>query len=764
MKCLIQQKGGLLKMKFVTRPIRILFACLLIALATSGAAPVIVKAETEARTADTIDLTGIMRNAKGKSIMEHKNVNRAEFAQMLVQSSLNTGSSKVSKTARLFKDVKPSHSKAAYIQAAVAKGYMSGYLGGKFKPDQAVTLKEAAYGALTVLGYSAQDFTNRLSGSRIEKFRELGLDKGINRDETDKLTKADCENLFFNLLNAKSKSGEVYATTLGYAINTDGKIDYQALLEKKTKGPILAVDGWKKELAKDLSSYKIFYGNSNVTTENIIDNSIFYIAEQSNKIWIYDNKIFGSLENVTYVNGKPQELTVAGKSYIVEKPADIKDIMDDKRIKKGSMVTLLLGRDDKAAYILPMQSQVAGGDWRGIMGFDVSRGTIYKDGVMISDADVKSTDVIYYVKEFQTVWVYSKTVYGVLSMITPSNSLPEKVTIAGKTYDLEGMPVNSNTLAGESLGDMTENSWGKRLRENGIQEGDNVMVSFGYGGKIAEISKVSKMSITLVGYVLDITNQLVKNESKESSVKQIIHVAETGGTILDLECNDSAIVKGAIVEVSFVNGHANITKSEAYSTNSISDLSLRKFAADARIIEIKDLNYVKLTPARLKDTKWGAGNALYARVNSNGDITDLILNNVTDSFYQYGLLKKIVAPDFEKGIYGYEMTLDMGEELKLSPSEVQGDISIGPKAVRFEGNTLKEMKSLLRIRFKYLNGKQANSGEAVYQIADDVMVFYYQNGEYFKGTFDGLPTSGSYNIDGYMENWQGPIRIIIVTK
>jgi uncharacterized protein YfcZ (UPF0381/DUF406 family) len=751
-------------MRFVTHPIRILFACLLIALVTSGAAPVIVKAETETRTADTIDLTGIMRNADGSSIMERKYVTRAEFAQMLVQSSVNTGSSKASKTARLFKDVKTTSPKAAYIQAAVGKGYMSGYLGGKFKPDQAVTLKEAAYGTLTVLGYSKQDFTNRLSGSRFEKFKELGLDKGISGDETDKLTKADCENLFYNLLNAKSKSGEIYATTLGYAVNTEGRIDYQALLEKKTKGPFLAVEGWKKQLSKNVSSYKMFYGSSKVTTKSIMDNSIFYVAEQSNQIWIYDNKIFGSLENVTYVNGKPQELTVAGKSYTVEKPGDIKDIMDNKGIKKGSMITLLLGRDDKVAYILPMLSRVAGGDWRGITGFDVSKGTIYKNGVMISDADVKSTDVIYYVKEFQTVWVYGKTVYGVLSTVTPSTSLPEKITVAGVTYNLDGMPVNTNTLDGEGLSNMTENSWGKRLRENGIEEGDNVMVSFGYDGKIAEINKVSKLSVTLVGYVLDITNQLVKDGNKESIVKQIIHVAETGGTILDLECNDSAIVKGSIVEVSFVNGNTNITKSEAYSTNSISDLSLRKFAADARIIEIKDLNYVKLTPARVKETKWGAGNALYARVNSNGDITDLILNNVTDSFYQYGLVKKVETPDFEKGIYDYQLTLDMGEELKLSPSQVQGDISIGPKAVRFEGNTLKEMKSLLRMRLKYINGKQANSGEGVYQIADDVMVFYYQNGEYFKATFDSLPSSGSYNIDGYMENWQGPIRIIIVTK
>ncbi len=751
-------------MKSVTHPIRILFACLLVAFVIFGAEPAIVAAETETRTTDTIDLTGIMRNRDGDNIMEHKYVTRAEFAQMLVQSSINSGSIKVSKTSKLFQDVKPDRMEAAYIQAAVAKGYMSGYLGGKFKPNQAVILKEAAYGTLAVLGYTAQDFTDRLSGSRYEKFKELGLDKNINRDETDKLTKVDCENLFYNLLNAKNKSGEIYAASLGYTVNSDGRIDYQALLEKKTKGPFLAVEGWKKQLLKDVSAYKIFYGNSKITTGSIIDYSIFYVAEQSNKIWLYEDKIFGSLENITYNNGKPQEVTVAGKSYIVEKPGDIRDAMDEKGIKKGSMVTLLLGRDDKVAYLLSMQSRVAGGDWRGSIGFDVSKGTIYKNGVMISDLDVKSTDVIYYVKELQTVWVYGNTVYGVLNAATPSTSLPEKVTIAGNTYNLEGMPVNSNTLAGEGLRDMTENPWGKRLRENGIQEGDNVMVSFGYDGKVVEINKVSKMSVTLVGYVVDITDKLVKNENKESSVKQVIHVAETGGTILDLECSNSAIVKGSIVEISFVNGRTEIVKVEAYSSNSIADLSLKNFAEDARIIEVKDFNYIKLTAARTKNIKWSAGNALYARVNSDGDIIDLILSNVTDSFYQYGLLKKVETPDYERGIYGFQLTLDMGEEVKLSPSDIPWDINPGPKALRFEGNTLKEMKTLQHVRLKYINGKQANTGEAVYQIADDVMVFFYQNGEYFQGTFDSLPMGGSYNIDGYMENGKGPIHIIIVTK
>jgi hypothetical protein len=751
-------------MKLVTRPIRIVFACLLLTLTFLGGAPAQAKAETEGRITDTMDLTGILRDAKGNSITENKYVTRAEFAQMLVQSSADAKDAKVSKTTRLFRDVKASHAKADYIQTVVTKGYMSGYLGGKFKPGQAVTLREAAYGTLALLGYTSQDFADRLSGSRWEKFEALGLNKNISKKESGKLTEEDCENLFYNLLNAKQKSGEIYALSLNYRVDADGKIDYQALLEKKTKGPLLAAPQWEKKLPREITSYQLFYNNSRIAKGNIGDYSVLYYADQTNKLWIYDKKVYGCLEDISYQNGKPMELAVDGSSYSVEKPEDMKKLIESSKLGKNSMVVLLLGRDDKVAHILPMQSRVAGGDWTAVAGFAVSEGTVYRNGQSIPASEVKSTDIIYYSKELKTVWVYGKTVYGVLSLIRPSTSLPEQVTVAGVTYTLDAKPVNSDTAGKEGLRDITENAWGRRLRENGIKEGDNVAVAFGYDGKVAEISKVDTMPVTFVGYVLDVTDKVLKNERGESGVIRMLRIIETGGTVLELESSDSEIVKGSIVEISYQRSKAEIKKVEAYSSNSISDLPQRKYAEGIRIIEVKGSNYTKLTAAALKDITWNAGNAIYARINTEGEITDLMLTNVTDSFYQYGLLKKTEFPDYEKGIFSIMLTLDMGEETTLAMGDAPWDVNPGPKALRFENNTLKEMKALQRARLQYFYGKQASSGSRVYLIADDVLVFFYQNGEYYRGTYDSLPSSGSYNIDGYMENAQGPIRIIVVTK
>ena len=749
-------------MRLVTHLLRSIIACFLLGVFIFGGVPVKAHAKTDAKISDTIELLGIIKDTSGKSIVQEKYATREEFAQMLVQVSPYAGDAKTSKTARLFRDVKTSDSKANYIQLAVSKGYMSGYLNGKFKPKQAVTMKEAAYGVLSLLGYSSADFTNQLSGSRFEKFKELGLNKNIQGKETDKLTEEDCNNLFYNLLNTKQKNGESYSFVLNYTVDEDGVIDYQALLKKETKGPYIVKEGWDKQLAGKAASYQKIRDNK-ISSADMNDYNVIYYSDQARRIWVYSKRIYGCLDDIAYMDGKPQKFTVSGEAYTVEKPEDMKAAMKASGIQKADMVVLLLGRDDKVSFMLPIVSELAGGTWIKNLGFDYNAGTFYRNGKEIAPLEIKNTDVIYYSRELKTVWVYGSTTYGVLSSITPSLSLPEQLTVAGNTYRLDSRPINSES-GYANLRDITENDWGKRLREYGIEEGDNVVVYFGYDGNVAEIRKVDEMSAALPGYVLEITDKVVNSNSKDSSVKQIIKIIETGGTVLEFECDDSSITKGDAVEVTFQSGKAEIKKIDEYASNSIFELPKRKFTENARIIEVNNGDYKKLSPVQMEKIEWDYGNVIYSRLNSEGKIADLILKDATDSFSQYAFLKKVISPDYAKGIYSYELTFDSGTETTLVLSEAPWDLSIGPKAIRYEDNKLKEMKTLQRNRLQYINGKQANSGSQIFRIADDVLVYYYKNGEYYKGTFDSVADGSNSQIDGYSENSQSPIHIIVVTK
>jgi hypothetical protein len=291
---------------------------------------------------------------------------------------------------------------------------------------------------------------------------------------------------------------------------------------------------------------------------------------------------------------------------------------------------------------------------------------VYKNGKRISASDVKNTDVIYYAKELNSIWVYRDTVYGVLNSVSPTLSAPTAITVAGKTYDLTNNPVNSSGTDIGDMKDMNENAWGTRLLQNGVQEGDNVAVAFGYNGKVADIYKIDQMSATLSGYVLDITEKVVKDNNRESSVSNVLRIVETGGTELELPTTDTTFRAGDLVEVSFLNGTSNIKKVDYFNGNDISSIPSGKLASDAKVLEVNEKNYTKISTSRLKEITWGSEQIVFCRVNPSGEITDLILRYITDSYYQCGMLKKVIAADYSKGIYTNQLTFDFGTEQTIS--------------------------------------------------------------------------------------------------
>lgn len=840
-------------------------------------------AETESRKQDIIDLTGIMNNGTGGSVISKSYVTREEFAQMLVQASPYAGEVKSSNKTKLFKDVSSKSKKGVYVQIAVTKGYMSGYLGGEFKPTKSVTQKEAIYGILGLLGYTKEDFIGKLSDARYDKFIELGLNKNLSSDWSKHLTQKDCETLFYNLLVSKQKAGDVYAKSLGYTLNNNNEFDYTALLENKTKGPILAQTGWETNLNNKLSSYDILLNDKSATAADIEDNDIVYYADQAKKIWVYSEKVFGSVENITFAQGEPQDFTIAGTTYLVEKPANLKKVLKDSSIQKGTLVALLLGRDGKISQVLPIQSTlaksnwqqqisfdpekgtilineaistakslgsyevlyysndlkriwafdkkvygsldtmtsshgelqevtvsgenyqlqdskelkkeikssslqtgmpvvlllgwndkvakiiklsglVAEGDWEQKLTFNPKEGSIYKNGSKRTAADISNEDIVYYSNELKTLWVYGKKSYGVIDNIAPNTSAPESVVVAGKTYELKVLPLNSTGKLTSDPDGLVGNAWGSRIRDNGISEGSNVVLLFGYNSYVVDIRAAEKLPVTLVGYVTQIDNKVLKDEYQNSKVQQIIRITDTEGVERDFPCSDTTIIKGSIVEISFQNGKTTIMKVNAPS-NIPTDINAKSIAVGARMLEVKDQKATKLSASKLKELSWTSSNILYYKLDSSDAITDLILNNVVGSFYQYGLLKKVTFPTEFEYSSTPTFTFDIaGTETILSADNVVWNINSGPKAILIEDNKIKNLIDLKAVKIALISGKQASTGDSVYRIADDALVYFYKKDIYYKGKLEDITNFDNKHVSGYVDQPKGPIRIIIVTE
>ena len=133
-----------------------------------------------------VKLTGIMEISSFRG-----QITRGDFAKMLVKASSyreNLPSSSVS----VYADVPADHPNAVYIRVAASQGWMSGYLGGNFKPEEPVLYKDAVKAVLTLLGYTDEDFTGEMASSRISKFNHLELNEDVSCQADEAITETDC--------------------------------------------------------------------------------------------------------------------------------------------------------------------------------------------------------------------------------------------------------------------------------------------------------------------------------------------------------------------------------------------------------------------------------------------------------------------------------------------------------------------------------------------------------------------------------------------
>lgn len=187
-----------------------------------------------------VGVAGIMNVSTGMDTP----VTRAEFAQMLVQASSYRDFLPVSGNVSVYSDVPKNHAYASSIRIAAEQNWMSGYLGGTFRPDQPITLQEAVRGLLALLGYTNEDFAGDVSGGRMSLYYSLEMNDCVDRQSSEILNRGDCVNLFYNLLKTDSKStGTAYGTVLGCEINSDGEVNPMGLADSSLKGPKLIPKG-----------------------------------------------------------------------------------------------------------------------------------------------------------------------------------------------------------------------------------------------------------------------------------------------------------------------------------------------------------------------------------------------------------------------------------------------------------------------------------------------------------------------------------------
>ena len=302
---------------------------------------------------DTIKVLGIMTGDEKGNMNLNQNVTREQFAKMIIMASKYKDNVAEGSNYSVFKDVKYDRWSAVYIKLAVDLKLFTGYIDGTFKPEKEISLEEAATVALRLLGYENSDFNGIYPTAQLAKYKSLGLDKNISKIKGQYLSRKDCMNLFYNLMNAKTKSGAVYAESLGYLLSPNEEIDYSALLKKELSGPYVVSGGNLDSILPFSSSEAAVYRDGvSSTVSDITNYDVIYYSQNLKSIWAYSKKAVGIYSSSSPNISTPAKVTVAGNIYDLSSSISVHKMSATGEFSIGDTVVLLLGMNGEVVDVI----------------------------------------------------------------------------------------------------------------------------------------------------------------------------------------------------------------------------------------------------------------------------------------------------------------------------------------------------------------------------------------------------------------------------
>lgn len=315
----------------------------------AGARSTTVPAQQE--VTQVINALGIMVGDDQGNMQLDRTVTRAEFITMAVKASPNGDQVGESSTSP-YPDVPYTHWAAGFVEAGVAAGLITGYSDGTFRPSNQITLAEGVTIVLQLLGYGSEDFSGAYPTPQMALYHSLKLDRGLNAQSSSTvLSRHDAMYLFYNLLSTNDKSGTPYINSLGYSLNAAGEVDLVALINAVMDGPMIASGDWQSNIPFSLSGATVTRDGSLSSASQIQENDVIYWCQSMRTLWVYSDKVVGTIQDITPNTAAPTAVTIGGHSYELDSASAVYALSDLGSYDIGDTVSLLLGRQGKVAAV-----------------------------------------------------------------------------------------------------------------------------------------------------------------------------------------------------------------------------------------------------------------------------------------------------------------------------------------------------------------------------------------------------------------------------
>ena len=659
---------------------------------------------------------------------------RGALTKLMVAFSAYRESAKTQgSTGTLFSDVGSGSAYAPYVRIAVQQGWISGYTDGSFRPDNAVTLEEACTAVLKLLGYDVTTLSGTFPAAQLNMANELGLRDSLTKTQGEGMTLEDGAVLLYNALTATTAEGNVYASSLGFTVN-NGVVDVSSILLSNVKGPFVAGLGTQLPFAPTA-----VYRNDTVTTDATLNAyDVYYYNETAQTVWIYTRKAAGRITAVSPSANAPTSVTVAGTEYTIASSSVAAQLSALNGGGVGQVVTLLLGMNDEAVSVLT-------GDAANEVFYGVVQ-TTSRSLVENSGPDVQQTVAV-----------------ACTDGVTRSVNVDKQFNYpAGKlvaiTVDENGESIQSLETKSTSG---TVNAEGTALDNTALASNVEILDTTSEG--LAGAVRPSRLS----GVTLSGTDVKYYTTNEKGEIDRLI-LSDVTGDLWEYAALDG-IRAATDYAGSKIDEKINEKVSSSSSTSSSlagmttttgdDDQKAKQTALDVRNILLPSTSDVLygLVDGSIVSTTWnqltGSTDRLASYVLKKvGNNVGGVAGNIIDYFAS--------GANYVCYVNGKQVTYTTSVKYPV----ITGGVAIGKSA---DGKKVNAMVQLSPVVVDKLGAGWVMKGNTRYETADDIQVYLWNQGTYYKVSLADLNTQ-DYKLIGWYDN-QGhsagnKIRLLVAVR
>ena len=398
---------------------------------------------------------------------------------------------------------------------------------------------------------------------------------------------------------------------------------------------------------------------------------------------------------------------------------------------------------------------VAEGDWAAQLPFAPEEAaSVTRNGSRATWQDIREGDVVYWSKYTKSLTVYRRTVTGTVEAVSPSLAAPSAVVIAGQTYPLE-------TLAAQyALSDLGP-----------YRKGDAVTLLLGRGGGVAAVRPALADESRRMGVVSALSTRNYTDADGQPYAARTLTLVATDGQSYAYPWDGDDLEVGDLVQV---GPDGRLSALPAATLTGAVDAAAQHLGSAVLSPDVEILDtygkqgVLAVPPSRLAGVTLSAGMVRCWASNSRGEITHLILNNVTGDLHRYGILTEEEKVGFALN-FQCIYTLDLGGYQQTIPFQgKQFPVQTGPVQIWSDGQSVEKLTQLTRLDNVSLGERTVSGGGRTLTLADNVACYIYHPGDktYSHATRSQI-SGGGYQLSAWYDAPDaqgGRVRILVAQE